>query len=164
MSIRRTRSLLTFAAVAALAIASPTARAAEQAAAPTTAWDQAAVTGLAGQLAKTCVALYDEYYRTPGSSGGQIGTGQAQEAYRLKYKLRRIEEESQALAGALAAGKGREETTPALEDIGDLARDARVLLSRMFVQSPLQARIDTARDAWRKLLPYYGMTPPPEQP
>jgi len=165
MSIRRTRSLLSFAAAAALVIASPPpARAVEQAPAPATPWDQAAVTGLAGQLAKACDALYDEYYRTPGSSGGQIGTGQAQESYRLKYKLRRIEESSQALAGALAAGKGREETTPQVEDLGELARDARVLLSRMFVQSPLQARLDTARGLWRQMLPYYGITPPSEQP
>jgi hypothetical protein len=164
MSIRRTRSLFSFAAAAALAIASPAARAVEQAAAPTTPWDQAAATGLAGQLAKACVDLYDEYYRTPGSSGGQIGTGQAQDAMRLKYKLRRIREQSQELAGLLVAGKGRDETLPAMEDVGDLARDARVLLSRMFVQSPLQVRIDTARDVWRKLMPYYGIAPPPEKP
>jgi hypothetical protein len=49
-----------------------------------------------------------------------------------------------------------------VEDIGMLARDARVRLQRMFVQSPLQARIDTARGIWRQLLPYYGITPPPE--
>ncbi len=165
MSIRRTRSLLAFAVVCALACASPPAPAAPPAAAPgepTQAWDQAAVTNLAGQLAKACVELYDEYYRTPGSSGGQIGTGQAQDAYKLKQKLRRIEEQSQGLAGALVAGKGRDETLPDMEDIGVLARDVRVLLRRMFVQSPLQARIDTARDAWRKLMPYYGITPPPE--
>jgi hypothetical protein len=34
----------------------------------------------------------------------------------------------------------------------------------MFVQSPLQARIDTARGFWRQLLPYYGIAPPPEKP
>jgi len=164
MSIRRTRSLLSFAAAAALAIVSPPARAVEQAPPPTTPWDQAAVTNLAGQLAKACASLYDEYYRTPGSSGGQIGTGQAEESYRLKYKLRRIEEQSQDLAGALAAGKGREETLPAMEDVGELARDARVLLTHMFIQSPLQVRIDAARDAWRKLTPYYGIAPPSEQP
>ena len=164
MSIRLTRSLLLVVGVAAFAVATPTARAAEQAAAPTTPWDQAAVTSLAGQLAKACVELYDEYYRTPGSNGGQIGSGDAQDAWRLKQKLRRIQEQAQDLAGSLAAGKGRDETLPDMEDVGELARDVRVMLSRMFVQSPLQARIDTARDIWLKLMPYYGLTPPAVKP
>jgi hypothetical protein len=115
------------------------------------------------RLAKACeralrrVLLGDERARIDRGS-------QARESYRLKYILRRIEESTKQLAGALAAGKGRDETTPEVEDIGILARDARVQLARMFVQSPLQARIDTARDLWRQLLPYYGLTPPPEQP
>jgi hypothetical protein len=167
MSIRRTRTLLGLAAVAALACASPPAPAAPPADAVTTpsvAWDQAAVTSLAGALAKACVDLDNEYYNTPGSSGGQIGTGQSEDAYKLKYKLRRLEEQSQDLAGSLASGKGRSETLPDMEDIGELARDARVLLSHMYVQSPLQARIDTARDAWLELMPYYGIKPPPPPP
>jgi hypothetical protein len=157
MSIRRTLSLFTGASLVALGLSA-------QAAAPTQAWDQAAVTTLAGQLAKECIELYDTYYKTPGSSGGQIGSGSANDAFKLKYKLRRLEEQSQDLAGALAAGKGREETTPAMEDLGELARDVRVLLSHMFVQSPLQARIDAARDTWLKLMPYYGIAPPPAKP
>ena len=162
MSIRRSLSLASFSLVSGLALVGPALSA--EAAAPTQAWDQSAVTTLAGQLAKECVALYDEYYKTPGSSGGQIGSGSAKDSFDLKYKLRRLEEQSQELAGALAAGKGREETTPPMEDLGEVARDVRVLLSHMFVQSPLQARIDTARGIWRQLLPYYGITPPPENP
>jgi hypothetical protein len=157
MSIRRTLLLASFVLLIPLA-------ASAQAAAPTQAWDQPAVTSLAGQLAKECVALYDEYYRTPGSSGGQIGSGNAKDAFDLKYKLRRLEEQSQDLAGALAAGEGREETTPAMEDLGELARDVRVLLSHMFVQSPLQARIDAARDTWLELMPFYGIAPPAAKP
>jgi hypothetical protein len=164
MSIRRTHSLLAFAAVAALALGSPAAAQRSTTTAPTVAWDQAAVTSLAGALAKACVELYDEYYKTPGSSGGQIATGMAEDSFKLKHKLRRLEEQSQDLAGGLSAGKGRAETQPDMEDIGELARDTRVLLSHMYVQSPLQARIDTARDAWLKLMPYYGITPPPPLP
>lgn len=160
MSIRRTFSLVTIAAVAVFGIGASAARAADAAAAPTIAWDQAAVTSLGGQLAKACVALYDEYYKTPGAGGGQIGTGQAEDSYKLKQKLRRLEEQSQGLAGALAAGKGRAETLADMEDLGELARDIRVLLSHIFVQSPLQARIDVTRDAWLKLMPYYGIKPP----
>lgn len=159
MSIRRTLSLVTGAAIAALVHGV----AAAQAPAPTQAWDQAAVTSLAGQLAKQCIELYDAYYKMPGSSGGQIASGSAKDSFDLKYKLRRLEEQSQDLAGGLAAGKGREETTPDMEDIGEVARDVRVLLSHIFVQSPLQAHINAARDIWLKLMPYYGITPPPEK-
>lgn len=162
MPIHRVPPLVALAVAAAFAFAASAARAQEKAAEPAKAWDQAAVTSLAGQLAKASNDLYDEYYRTPGSSGGPVGSGTAKESYGLKHKLRRIEESTQQLAGALAAGKGRDETTPQVEDIGMLARDARVLLARMFVQSPLQARIDTARGIWRQLLPYYGITPPPD--
>ena len=162
MSIRRTRFLLGFALLAALACASgPAEPPAGVVTKPTLAWDQAAVTRLAGDLAKACVALYTEYYNTPGSSGGQIGSGESEDAIRLKQKLRRVQDQSQGLASALAAGKGRVETLPDMEDIGELARDIRELLQRMFIQSPLQARIDQARSVWLKLMPYYGIQPPP---
>ena len=164
MPIHRVHPVFAFAIAAALAISSSAARAEEKAARPAKPWDQAAVTALAGQLAKACDALYDEYYRTPGSSGGPIGSGQSKQSYRLKHILRRIEESTQQLAGALAAGKGLDETEPQVEDIGMLARDARVQLQRMFVQSPLQARIDTARGIWLQLIPYYGVAPPPDPP
>jgi hypothetical protein len=145
---------------AALVLAAAAASAEE---APAKAWDQAAVSALAGKLAKAADELYAEYYRTPGSSGGPIGSGQSRESYQLKYKLRRIEESTKQLAGALAAGKGRDETMPEVEDIGVLARDVRELAARMFIQSPLQARADTARGLWRELLPYYGIAPPPDR-
>ena len=162
MSIRRTRSLLGFVLLAALACASgPSTPPAGVVTKPTMAWDQAAVTSLGADLATACVALYNEYYRTPGSSGGNVGSGESQDSLRLKQKLRRLQEQSQDLAGGLAAGKGRVETLPDMEDIGELARDIRVLLQRMFIQSPLQARIDQARSVWLKLMPYYGIQPPP---
>jgi hypothetical protein len=158
---RRAHSTFALAVAAPFLLLSP-ARAAEEAAAPAKAWDQAAVTALAGQLAKACDALYDEYYKTPGSSGGAVGTGQSKASYRLKHVLRRIDEATKQLAGALAAGQGRDETEPQVEDIGMLARDARQQLSRMYVQSPLQARIDTARGLWQQLAAYYGLPLPPE--
>jgi hypothetical protein len=162
VSIHGAHRIFAIAVAAALALASSTARAEEKAAEHEKAWDQAAVTALAGQLAKACNALYDEYYRTPGSSGAPVGSGQSRESFRLKHTLRRIESSTQQLAGALVAGQGRDETTPLVEEIGILARDARVLLLRMFVGSPLQARIDTARGIWRQMLPYYGIAPPPD--
>jgi hypothetical protein len=34
----------------------------------------------------------------------------------------------------------------------------------MFIEEPFQKRIDAVRAIWVKLLPYYGITPPPETP
>jgi hypothetical protein len=79
-SVLHRRPYLLLAAALALATA-PAARAAD---APAKAWDQAAVSALAAQLAKAADELYEEYYRTPGSGGGQLGSGQSRDAYQLK--------------------------------------------------------------------------------
>jgi hypothetical protein len=128
-------------------------------------WDQAAVAKLAADLAKACVGLYDEYYDEQGVGGqSQIGSGDSVENQTLRFKLRRIEEQSESLAGALAAGKGRTQTTHQVEDIGELADDVREILQRMFVQIPLQQRVDAARAIWVQILPYYGIAPPAAAP
>ena len=130
---------------------------------PAKPWDQAAVAQLAAELAKDCTHLYDEWYREQGIDP-KIGSGDEGERFRLEYKLRRIEEQTLSLSSQLAAGTGRAETTPSVEDIGELARDARVILSQMFVELPLSKRIDAARAVWAQLLPYYGIAPPPPLP
>jgi hypothetical protein len=149
-------------ALAAAVCLAPVARATE-AAKPAKAWDQAAVAKLAAELAKACDAIYGEYYAEQGLDS-QIGSGDSADSFRLKYKLQRLEEETRGLAGSLAAGHGRDETVPRVEDIGILARDLRVILARMFVRSQLQARVDSARSVWLQLLPYYGIAPPSDEP
>ena len=98
--------------------------------------------------------------------GGQseLGSGDSVENYALRPKLRRIEEQAQSLAAALAAGKSRAETTDQVEDLGELSDDVRVLLERMFVLIPLQQRIAAARAIWVQMLPYYGFVAPPALP
>ena len=163
MSLRGIRSAAC--AIAALWLAAPLAGAATTPATPAKAWDQAAVAKLAADLAKACVALYDEYYAEQGVGGqSQLGSGDSADNFRLSYKLRRIEEQTGALAGALAAGKGRNETTPYVEEVGVLADDLREILKRMFVMIPLQQRVDAARAIWVQILPYYGIAPPAEPP
>jgi hypothetical protein len=81
----------------------------------------------------------------------------------MKYKLQRLEEVSQGLGGALAAGKGRDATTPRVEEIGVLSRDLKLLLARMFVEIPLQQRVDAALAVWLQILPYYGISPPADE-
>ncbi len=128
-------------------------------------WDQAAVAKLAADLAKASIGLYDEYYAEQGVGGqSQIGSGDSPENWRLGYKLRRIEEQTESLAGALAAGKGRNQTAHQIEDIIELADDLRVILERMFVLIPLQKRLDAARAIWLQMLPYYGIAPPAAPP
>lgn len=141
---------------AALLLAAPALAAGEK------AWDQAAVAKLGAGLAKACIAVYDEFYAEQGLNA-KLGSGDSADGFRLKHKLQRLEEESQGLAGALAAGKGRNATLPRVEEIGVLARDLRVLLARMFVMAPLQQRVAEARAIWVELLPYYGIAPPTDE-
>src|SRR5262245_61558553 len=124
--------------------------------APTKPWDQAAVSKLAADLAKSCTHLYDEWYAEQGIDP-MIGSGDESQRFELEQKLRRIEEQTMSRAAALAAGKGRAETTPSVEDVGELADDSRVILSRMYVEAPLTKRIDAARAIWLQLVPYYGI-------
>ena len=124
---------------------------------PPKAWDQAAVTSLAGQLAKASDALWVAVLNSPNL--GQVGSGDGYDSQRLQYKTRRIREQSMALAGALAAGKGKAETFPEVEDLGELADDLQVIFERMFVEQQLKQKLVAARDIWRQLIPYYGIKP-----
>ena len=128
-------------------------------AAPAKPWDQAAVAKLAADLAQACIQLYDEFYDEQGIDP-KIGSGDEAQRFRLQYKLQRVQEQAMSLAAALKAGKGRAETTPSVEDVGELADDVRVILSQMFVEHPLQQRVEAARAIWVQLLPYYGLAPP----
>lgn len=145
-------------AIAAALLLAPPGVAAE-----TKQWDQAAVAKLGAELAQACIALYNEFYAEQGINP-KIGSGDAADGFRMRYKLQRIEEVAEGLGGALAAGKGRDATAPRVEELGVLSRDLKVLLARMYVMSPLEQRVDAARAIWMKLLPYYGITPPPDAP
>ena len=127
--------------------------------APTKAWDQAAVTALAAQLAKQTNEVWEQVLSLPNL--GQVGTGDAADTSRLQYKTRRIREQAMGLSAATKAGQGRKETLPQVEDLGEQADDLRIILQRMFVQHPLQQKLAEARATWWQLLPYYGIKPPP---
>lgn len=129
--------------------------------APTKAWDQAAVTGLAQQLAQAADQLYSAYFDMPGSAG-QVGSGDAVDASRLENDLQVLQEMTHGLAGALKKGRNRVQTTPQFEDIGEKARDARVLAAFLFEESPVIDRAEAARKIWMQLQPYYGVPEPKE--
>jgi hypothetical protein len=127
--------------------------------APTKAWDQAAVTSLAQKLAQAANQLYSAYYAMPGS-GGQVGSGDAYYANRLENDLQVLQEMTLGLAGELQKGKGRIETTPQFEDIGEKAYDAKTMAAFVFDQSPVVDRAEAARKIWLQLQPYYGVPEP----
>ena len=175
MPIRTTRPTVVLRATAVLALGliaacaspkggtNPADTVAWTSTAPTKPWDQAAVTDLAGQLAKACDAVWVSVLDNMPNLG-QVGSGDAADTSRLQYKTRRIREQAMALEGALKAGQGRKETLPQVEDIGEQADDLRVILQRMFVQQPLPQKLAAARTIWWQLLPYYGIKPPPALP
>jgi hypothetical protein len=129
---------------------------------PTKEWNQAEVTALAQQLAQAAQKVYTAYLDTSGP-GLEIGSGQAVDSMRLNNDLQILQQMTAALAGALEKGKGRIETTPQFEDIGEKARDGKMLLGFLFEQDQLIQSIDAARAIWIKLQPYYGV-PEPKMP
>jgi hypothetical protein len=80
--------------------------------------------------------------------------------HQMRDDLRMIRNETAHLARELEAGKGREETLSSFRRIGMLVRDAQRLAPRLFIQEPVQQRIDTARKHWDQLQPYYGDVSP----
>jgi hypothetical protein len=143
-------------ALAALVLLAPETRGAEP-----RSWDQAAVAKLASDLAKACESLYEEYYNEEAGTDSAVGSAEGGDVFKLRFKLERIHDDAIGLAGRLAAGQGREKTLPYVEHLGELVADLGVILPRVFVQLPLQQRLEAARAIWVQLLPYYGITPPP---
>lgn len=148
-------ALFTFAVAAGLVVAAGGVEG--KTAEPAQAWDQAAVTAIASDLAKASAKLYTAFYEQPGPLNDM---GDDFDQDRIHNKLIIIEQQTQGLAGALKAGKGRKETTGEFEDIGELWRDLVVLLQRSFQTAPVLAQVQSAQQLWQKLVPYYGVPEP----
>ncbi|UCE85394.1 MAG: hypothetical protein JSU66_13780 [Deltaproteobacteria bacterium] len=140
---------------AALAQTEPAAEAAPQA--ETMEWDQVQATSIARQLADAVKDLRAAFRREGPPGREQM---QSRAHHQMRDDLRMIRNETAFLARELEAGKGRDETTPAFRRIGMLVRDAQRLAPRLFIQEPVQQKIDVARTYWDQLQPYYGETPP----
>ncbi|MGH0038207.1 MAG: hypothetical protein ACQGVK_24515 [Myxococcota bacterium] len=87
--------------------------------APTTAWDQQAVTGLAGQLAVAAEAAYTAVraspeLEAPGSENADFG---------MADTLRTMHEQSVGLRDKLAKGAGMAETLNEYRNLKELSRD-----------------------------------------
>jgi len=122
-------------------------------------WDQAKVTAIAQELPKAADDLRNALRNEPGPmSGGVAGRRSFQ---RFTDTVRRIEREARHLAASLEAGKGHDETLPAMENLALLIRDGREQASRIFRTESLMNRIAAGRAILDRLTPYYDMRPLP---
>jgi hypothetical protein len=90
--------------------------------APTTAWNQQAVTELAGQLATATEAAYTGVYQNP-----EIGVPSMEDpADNMMGRLRTMHEMAISLHAHLEKGQGMERTLDQYRDIKELSRDVGV--------------------------------------
>ena len=145
--------------IAALLLAGALAAPGSASAADQLAWDQAKVTAIAQELPKAADDLRNALRNEPGPmSGGVAGRRSFQ---RFTDTVRRIEREARHLAASLEAGKGHDETLPAMENLALLIRDGREQASRIFRTESLMNRIAAGRAILDRLTPYYDMRPLP---
>ena len=123
-------------------------------------WDQAKVTAIAQELPKAADDLRNALRNEPGPMSGGAGGGR-RSFHRLTDTVRRIEQEARHLAASLEAGKGHDETLPAMENLALLIRDGREQASRIFRTESLMNRIAAGRAILDRLTPYYDMRPLP---
>jgi hypothetical protein len=116
------------------------------------AWDAAKVGEIAKQLGPATDALYDAVYKQPPP---MTGSGQRNDFYRLKQRVRQLQYESRQLAGAVGKGEGHDETLPIYEDMMETVRDAREYAARVFATKDLQDKAAAVRGLLNQLGPFY---------
>ena len=115
-------------------------------------WDAAQVGAIAKQLATASEALYDAVYKQPPP---MTGSGQRNDYYRLKQRVRHLQAEARELAGAVGKGATQEETLPIYEDMMEVVRDARDDARRVFTTSDVSDKATVVRGLLNQLGPYY---------
>ncbi len=124
-------------------------------------WDQAKVTGLAGQLSEASIALYSTFYK---QGPPQAGSGQANDYRELKQEVRRIQSEAKELSGALGKGEGREDTLDIYKNLMETVRDAREHARSVFSTQDVQDKASAVRQILNQISPYYDPDATPLQP
>jgi hypothetical protein len=133
-------AMLAFAAAPALGAATP--------------WDQAKVTALAQDLAKSVNGINDALAKL--SPPTVPGTGR-RAFFELRDNARRIESETRRLADELAKGKGLDETAGAYKHISMQRRDAAENIRNAgMIPQDVTAKIEGARDLLNELDKYYA--------
>ena len=125
-------------------------------AAPVASWDQARVTSIAKDLAKTVDDLYRSEYKAPAES--YLGVASGGDAYhQFMDTLRRMQHESRHLAMSLEKGAGAKATTGSVKHIGELSRDLAEYGRMMTFVNPVPAQFAKFEDLIRQLAAYYGL-------
>jgi hypothetical protein len=115
-------------------------------------WDAAQVGAIAKQLATASDALYDAVYKQPPP---MTGSGQRNDYYRLKQRVRHLQAEARELAASVGKGSSQEETLPIYEDMMEVVRDARDYARRVFTTSDVTEKAAVVRGLLNQLGPYY---------
>ena len=121
--------------IAAASLATP-------AAAELATWDQARVTGIAKQLASACDAFQQAAQR---QQGGTLGSGDAGSVFGMQRETRALCEQSRALAGHLAAGKGQEPTRDEYRGLKEMADDIEEEAQRSSLDEPTMDALGEGR-------------------
>lgn len=105
-------------------------------------WDGPRVTSIAKQLAGACDAWLEAVREEPGAA-------------ELEPSARRLQEQSRALAGHLAAGKGHDETRDEYRTLKESLDDSEEIARRAPLEEPLLAAWAKVADLQRQIAPYY---------
>jgi len=116
-----------------------------------TAWDQAKVTEIAGQLEAAVSGLQEAVRQSPTWSH----PGQRTTLFQIQDNLRWIETEAAHLHAELTKGKGMEETLNSFKRIHQLRRETEVFARRTDISAITQPKLDKAKELLAQLGAYY---------
>lgn len=119
---------------------------------PTEAWNQQAVTALAGQLEASAHGLYTTLHNDPQSPA--LNMGNAQDSFGGSVRI--LGESAGGLHAKLQAGEGREETLGEFKRIKELSRDAAEAAGFTDLQLDATQGYTGLKDLLKQLDGYFG--------
>ncbi len=117
------------------------------------AWDQAAVTALAAELADATQALEKTLRREPHLAAATQRGGR--NAVGLWEAINRLKKSTRQLSSRTKDGKGYEDTLPIAKKIRTQVRDAKQYGSSVMTTTFMDEKITPVQDLLNRLSPYY---------
>ncbi|HEY8156675.1 MAG TPA: hypothetical protein VII72_21280 [Myxococcota bacterium] len=115
-------------------------------------WDQARAAALAAQLSAAADAWQLAVRR---ENDDRLGSGTAEEGFKLTEKAQIVSEQARSLAGHLKAGEGRDQTYNPFRSLKEVVDDADVDQSRSELDAPTIAAWAKVTGLIAQLKPYY---------